>query len=569
MKPPVIYLFVQHTCPEYPLITLNTDVCISATFSNMDVVYELTDSTYVLGETLAITALQTKVTRGRLSLIRIKDHQEQICRLSRCAWLVWVFSMVQCVPKARCPKILFCIVAKSLACFCRGCCVRRLTMLAISAFIRPCPKLQCAWDSFWYFPDATRSTACTQDHWSCNPHRAVRQKAIQGSMRNMQGTMRICWLFGLPSTQKLCTNHPHVTHGLMYFVNVPISQHAVTRSPQNPFSVKNRATNGKKSRLLHLLLLIYLKCQDDHNIMRTIQQLDLSSYGQESTVRAHWQHLCLATMGNTLAITACQTKVTMERIKDRKEQTCCFRHCTWLVWVFSMVQRVPTAGRCPKILFCIVTKSLACFCRGCCVRRLTMLAISAFIRPCPKLQYAWDSFWQFPVATHCTACTQDHWSCNPHRAVRQFGKRPYREAWGTCKEPWGFAGSLGCLQRRSYAPTILMSLMYFVNVPISQHAVTRSPQKPFSVKNRATNGKKSRLLHLLLLIYMKRQDDHNTMRTIQQLDLSRLWPLQRSGTVGKWHPFSHSVIQCAFPASKRLKTLELLKHAQLATHSAG
>ena len=207
MKPPVICLFVQHTCPEYPLVTLNTDVCISATFSNMDVVYKLTDSTYVLGETLAITALQTKVTRGRLSLIRIKDHKEQICRLIRCAWLAWVFSMVQCVPTAgRCPKILFCIVAKSLACFCRGCCVRRLTMLAISAFIRPCPKLQCAWDSFWQFPVATRCTACTQDHWSCNPHRAAQQKAIKGSMRNMQGTMRICWLFALPSTQKPCSN---------------------------------------------------------------------------------------------------------------------------------------------------------------------------------------------------------------------------------------------------------------------------------------------------------------------------------------------------------------------------
>ena len=270
MKPPVICLFVQHTCPEYPLITLNTDVCISATFSNMDVVYKLTDSTYVLGETLAITALQTKVTRGRLSLIWIKDRKEQICRLSRCAWLVWVFSMVQCVPKARCPKILFCIVAKSLACFCRGCCVRRLTMLAISAFIRPCPKLQYAWDSFWQFPLATHCAACAQDHWSCNPHRAVRQKAIQGSMRNMQGTMRICWLFGLPSTQKLCTNQPHVL--------CPCSNLSACCDPffSKTLSVKNRATNGKKSRLLHLLLLIYMKRQDDHNTMRTIQQLDLS-----------------------------------------------------------------------------------------------------------------------------------------------------------------------------------------------------------------------------------------------------------------------------------------------------
>ena len=162
-------------------------------------VYKLTDSTYVLGHTLAITALQTKVTRGRLLLIRKLDHKEQIRRLSRCAWLVWVFSMVQCVPTAlRCPTILFCIVARSLACFCRalGCWIRRLTTLAISAFICPCPKLQYAWDSFWQFPLATPCTAWTPNHWSCNPHQAAPQKAIQGSMRNMQGTMRICWLVG-------------------------------------------------------------------------------------------------------------------------------------------------------------------------------------------------------------------------------------------------------------------------------------------------------------------------------------------------------------------------------------
>ena len=93
--------------------------------------------------------------------------------------------------------------------------------------------------------------------------------------------------------------------------------------------------------------------------------------------------------------------------------------------------------------------------------------------------------------------------------------------------------------------------------------------KPFSVKNQTTNGKRRPLLHLLLLVYMNCQDDHNTMRTIQHLDLSRLWPLQSSATVGKGHPFSNAVIQCAFPASKHLKSLHLLKHAQLASHCAG
>ena len=121
-------------------------MCIFATFSNIYVVYELTD-TYVLGYTLAIAALQTKVITGRLLLIRIEDHKEHVCCLSRCAWLVWafrVFSMVQRVPTAGCcPTILFGIVTRSLACFCGalGCLVRRLTTLAISAFICPCPKL--------------------------------------------------------------------------------------------------------------------------------------------------------------------------------------------------------------------------------------------------------------------------------------------------------------------------------------------------------------------------------------------------------------------------------------------
>ena len=153
---------------------------------------------FLLGHTLAITALQTKFTTGRLSLMRIEDHKEQICRFSFCAWVVWVFRMVQCVPTAvRCPTILFCILT-SLACFCRalGCCIRRFITLAISDFICPCPKLQYAWKSFWQFPLATHCTACTPNHWSCNPYQAAPQKAIQGSMRHMQGTMRICWLFG-------------------------------------------------------------------------------------------------------------------------------------------------------------------------------------------------------------------------------------------------------------------------------------------------------------------------------------------------------------------------------------
>ena len=250
MKPPVIYLFVQHTCPEFPWILPNR--VYFRYIQQHPRGLRAHWSTYVLSHTLAITA-QTKVTRGRLSLIRIEYHKEQICRCGRCAWLVWVICMAPRVPTAGiCPRILFRMVTRSLGCFCRtlGCCVRRLTTLAISAFIFPCPKILYAWDSFWHFPLATHCTACTQNHWSCNPRQAAPQKAIQGSMRNMQGTMRICWLFGLPSKQKLCTNQPHVL--------CPCSNLSACRGPfsSKTLSVKSQGTNGKKSHLLHLLLPI-------------------------------------------------------------------------------------------------------------------------------------------------------------------------------------------------------------------------------------------------------------------------------------------------------------------------
>ena len=264
MKPPIIYLFVQHTCPEFPSILPNR--VHFRYIQQHPCGLRAHWSTYVLSDTLAITA-QTKVTRGRLSLIRLEYHKEQICRCGRCASLLWVISMAQRVPAAGlCPKILFRIVTRSLACFSRalGCCVRRLKTPAIPALIFPCSKLLYARDSFWHFPLATHCTACTQNNWSCNPRQAAPQKDLQGSMRNMQGTMMICWLFGLPSTQKLCTNQPHVP--------CPCSNLSESRDPfsSKTFSVNGQATNGKKSHLLHLLLLIYMNCQDDHNTMRTM-----------------------------------------------------------------------------------------------------------------------------------------------------------------------------------------------------------------------------------------------------------------------------------------------------------
>ena len=479
----------------------------------------------------------------------------EICPLSCCAWLVWVFSMVQRVPTAGlCPRILFCIVTRSLACFWRalGCCVRKFTTLAVSAFVCPCPKLQYAWDSFWQFPLATLCTGDTQDHWSCNPHQADPQKTIQGSMRNMQGTMRICWLFGLPSTQKLCTNQPHVL--------CPCSNLSACCDPfsSKAFSVRNQATNGKKRHLLHLLLLIYMNCQDDHNTMRTIQQLDLSrlwplqwsgTVGKgppfwnaviesiESAFPAskhlkslellkhaqlachcagfhdpgpRWNHRSSTYLANTLALhfpEQCPIvciSATFSNIDDglqaHSQQLCLGRHSCHhsfsnyheretvadqnripqrTNWPFELLRMTRLsiqhgATFCPRILFCIVTRGLACFWRalGCCVKcsqRWQYLLSSAHVPSYSMLGILSDTSPSQRTVQHAHKITEA-------ALIKQLRKRTYREAWGTCKEPWGFAGSLGCLQRRSLAPT---NLMYFVHVPISQHAVTRSLQKPW------------------------------------------------------------------------------------------
>ena len=101
-------------------------------------------------------------------------------------------------------------------------------------------------------------------------------------MRNMQGTMRICWLFGLPSKQKLCTNQPHVL--------CPCSNLSAWRDPfsSKTLSVKSQATNGKKSHVLHLLLPVpkfseFMNCvlkgtrKPSHN--GPVQDCPLSNFG--------------------------------------------------------------------------------------------------------------------------------------------------------------------------------------------------------------------------------------------------------------------------------------------------
>ena len=79
--------------------------------------------------------------------------------------------------------------------------------------------------------------------------------------------------------------------------------------------------------------------------------------------------------------------------------------------------------------------------------------------------------------------------------IKQLRKWACSDAWGKWKEPWGFAGSLGCLQRRSYAPTSC-TLSMFQSINMLLPALL----KTFSVKNQARTGKKSRpLLHLCCL----------------------------------------------------------------------
>ena len=340
-------------------------------------------------------------------------------------------------------KKIFCIVTRSLACFCRalGCCVRRLTALAISAFICPCPRLLYAWDSFWQFPLATPCTACTLNHWSCNPHQAALQKSMQWNAVKYEEHARDHEELLAPwvAFNAEAMHPPHVL--------CPCSNLSTWCDPfsSKTFSVKNQATNGKRRPLLHLLLLVYMNCQYDHNTT-------LYSATSSSLTPMSWETLLPSQLFKPRS-----GRLLLIRLEDHKEHICCLSRCAWLVWVFrvfSMVQHVPTAGRCPTILFGIVTRSLACFCGalGCLVRRLTTLAISAFICPCPKLQYAWDSFWQFPHAAHCTACTP---ITEAATLIKQLRKRPCSEAWGKWKEPWGFAGSFGSLQRRSYAPTLL------------------------------------------------------------------------------------------------------------------
>ena len=224
-----------------------------------------------------------------------------------------------------------------------------------------------------------------------------------------------------------------------------------------------------------------------------------------------------------------------------------------------MAQRVPTAGRCPKILFCIVMRSLACFWRalGCCVRRL---AISAFV--CP-----WPNFLTLPPRNALHSMRTKSLKLQPSSSTSAKCHTRKHEEHARNHEDlpalWVAFNAEGMHQLGSCTLSMFQSL----SMLWCCDSVTRSPQKPCRKRIKRPMARKGTCF--CCLSNWNSQNDHNTMRTIQLLDLSRLWPLQWSGTVGKGHPFSNAVMRCAFPASKHLKSLELLKHAQLACHCAG
>ena len=203
-------------------------------------------------------------------------------------------------------------------------------------------------------------------------------------------------------------------------------------------------------------------------------------------LRALWQHICLGPLGHTLPITALQTKVTTGRLllislENHQEQICCLSYCAWLVWVFSMVQWVPTAGRCPK--------------------------------------------------------------CLPHRSF----------ATNSC--------TLSMFQSLSMLwPVFLKNLL-------GKESSDQWQEKSFTS-----------LLHFLPLIYMNCQDVKMTTTLWERFNIL-IFPdsglcndleLLEKGTPSKmqWYRVCVCVCVCASQASKHQKTLELLKHAQRASHYA-
>ena len=148
-------------------------------------------------------------------------------------------------------------------------------------------------------------------------------------------------------------------------------------------------------------------------------------------------------------ITDLQTKVTRGRlsqirIKDHKEQICHCSRCAGHVGIFSMVrpsQQQDSVLRFSfpswQVLHASVEPWVVAL-EG--SQRWQYLLSSAPVPSCCMIGILSDTSPSQRTAQHA------HKINEAATLIKQLRKRPYREAWGTCNEPWGFAGSLGCLQ---------------------------------------------------------------------------------------------------------------------------
>ena len=106
--------------------------------------------------------------------------------------------------------------------------------------------------------------------------------------------------------------------------------------------------------------------------------------------------------------------------------------------------------------------------------------------------------------------------------IKQLRKRPCSEAWGTCKEPWGFAGSLGCLQAM-HQPHVLC--------PCSNLSVCCYPfsSKTFSVKNKRPMAREGPCFisaaypHELLRWPQHYYENDSTSWSFQTLAFAMIW----------------------------------------------
>ena len=183
-----------------------------------------------------------------------------------------------------------------------------------------------------------------------------------------------------------------------------------------------------------------------------------------------------------------------------------------------MVQRVPTAGRCPSRAFGIVTRSLACFCGalGCCVKSSQRWHYLLSSAPVPSYTML-GILLRTPARNALHSMHTKSLKLQPSSSSSAKGHAAKHEEHARSHEdllaPWVAFNAEAMHQPH-------------VRCPCSNLSTCCDPfsSKTFSVKNQARTGKKSRpLLHLLLLMCMNCQDDHNT--TLHSATSSSLTPM--------------------------------------------